>query len=160
MTWTKEKIEHEYANGRRDFSGEDFSGLNLNGINLRWAYLIGTNLSGVTLRKANLSGVNLTEADLTRTDLRGANLSGVTLRRADMTGADLRWADMTGANIDYSCWPLWCGSLGVKVDKKIAVQLAYHLCSLDCDDGEYVEVRKGLLEFANQMHRRDVKRLE
>ena len=79
---------------------------------------------------------------------------------ANLRNADLRGADLRSADLDFSCWPLWCGSLGVKVDKKIAVQLAYHLCSLDCDDGEYVEVRKGLLEFANQMHRRDVKRLE
>ena len=40
------------------------------------------------------------------------------------------------------------------------MQLAYHLCSLDCDDGEYVEVRKGLLEFANQIHRTDVNKME
>ena len=79
---------------------------------------------------------------------------------ANLRNADLRGANLRSADLDFSCWPLWCGSLGVKVDKKIAVQLAYHLCSLDCDDGEYVEVRKGLLEFANQMHRQDVKRLE
>ena len=102
------------------------------------------------------SGGNAGEnANLRNADLRGADLRGADLRNADLRGANLRSADL-----DFSCWPLWCGSLGVKVDKKIAVQLAYHLCSLDCDDGEYVEVRKGLLEFANQMHRRDVKRLE
>ena len=98
--------------------------------------------------------------DFSGKNFSGLDLNGINLTWTNMRGTNLEGANLTGANIDYSCWPLWCGSLGVKVDKKIAVQLAYHLCSLDCDDGEYVEVRKGLLEFANQMHRRDVKRLE
>ena len=138
--WTKAKIEKAYANGRRDFSGEDFGGLDLNGIDL-------TN--------ANLSAANLTMADFTGADLTYANLTG-----ANLTGADLRRANLTSTNIDYSCWPLSCGSIGVKVDKKIAVQLMYHACALDCDDPEYREARAKVLDFANQMHRTDVKRLE
>lgn len=62
-------------------------------------------------------------------------------------------ADLRGADLDYSCWPLWCGSLGIKVDKKIAVQLAYHFCRLDCDDPEYIKTRNAILNFANQFHR-------
>ena len=53
----------------------------------------------------------------------------------------------------YTSWPLWCGSLDVKVDKKIAVQLAYHFCRLDCDDPEYIKTRNAVLSFANQFHR-------
>lgn len=82
-------------------------------------------------------------ADLRRADLRGANLSGADLRRADLRGADL----------DFSCWPLWCGGLVVKVCKRIAVQLAYHFCKLDCDDPEYIAARNAILDFANQFHR-------
>lgn len=66
---------------------------------------------------------------------------------------ELHGADLRGANIDYACWPLWCGSLGVKVDVRIARQLAYHLCALDCDDPEYIKARDALLPFANQFHR-------
>lgn len=61
--------------------------------------------------------------------------------------------NLRGANIDYACWPLWRGSLGVKVDVRIARQLAYHLCALDCDDPEYIKARNALLPFANQFHR-------
>ena len=82
-------------------------------------------------------------------------MEGATLTRADMTGADLRDADL-----DFSCWPLWCGSLDVKVDKRIAVQLCYHFCALDCDEPEYQEARAKVLDFANLMHRTDVERLE
>ncbi len=72
---------------------------------------------------------------------------------ADLSKADLRAADLRGANLDYACWPLWRGSLGVKVDVRIARQLAYHLCALDCDDPEYIKARNALLPFANQFHR-------
>ena len=104
------------------------------------------------------SRADLREADLWGADLRGANLRGANLWEANLQGADLRradlqGADLRGANLDYSCWPLWCGSLDVKVDKKIAVQLAYHFCRLDCDDPEYIKTRNAVLSFANQFHR-------
>ena len=111
----------------------------------------------------NLRGADLCEADLCEADLCGADLCGANLHRTDLRGADLceadlcvanlRAADLRGANIDYACWPLWRGSLGVKVDVRIARQLAYHLCALDCDDPEYIKARNALLPFANQFHR-------
>lgn len=69
--------------------------------------------------------------------------------------ANLSRANLSRANLDYSCWPLWCGSLDVKVDARIARQLAYHFCRLDCDDPEYLEARKAITEFANGFHRVD-----
>jgi hypothetical protein len=33
-----------------------------------------------------------------------------------LKGANLQNADLRGADLDYSCWPLWCGSLGVIAD--------------------------------------------
>lgn len=107
------------------------------------------------LCEANLNRANLNRADLGRANLCEADLRGADLRVADLRGADLRGADLHGANLDYSCWPLWCGSLGVKVDARIARQLAYHFCRLDCDDPEYLEVRKAIAEFANGFHRVD-----
>ena len=74
-------------------------------------------------------------------------------QKLDLRGADLRYANLRYADLDYSCWPLWCGSLTVKTDKRIACQLAYHLCSLDCDDPEYITMRNSILNFANQFHR-------
>ncbi len=64
-------------------------------------------------------------------------------------------ANLRGANLDYSCWPLWCGSLNVKVDTRIAAQLAYHFCSLDCDDPKYIAARNAILDYANTFHRVD-----
>ena len=77
-----------------------------------------------------------------------ADLSG-----ADLSGADLSGANLSGADLDFSCWPLWCGGLAVKVCKRIAAQLAYHFCRLDCDDPEYIAARNAILDFANQFHR-------
>lgn len=97
--------------------------------------------------RADLRGASLFRVDLRWTDLRGANLGG-----ANLLEADLRRASLCGANLDYSCWPLWCGSLDVEVDARIARQLAYHFCRLDCDDPEYLEARKAIAEFANKFH--------
>lgn len=95
------------------------------------------------------------EAGGERADLRGANLRRADLFRANLRGANLCRANLRGANLDYSCWPLWCGSLDVKVDARIARQLAYHFCRLDCDDPEYLEARKAIAKFANGFHRVD-----
>ena len=88
-------------------------------------------------------------------DLRGADLSEADLRGADLRRADLSEADLRGANLDFSCLPLWCGGLQLKVDKRLACQLAYHLCSMQCDDVEFVAMRNSILSFANQFHRVD-----
>ena len=118
---------------------------------LRYADLSGADLSGADLRYADLRG-----ADLSGADLSGADLSYADLRHADLSGADLSGADLRGANVDFSSWPLWCGSLkGVKVDARIARQLAYHLCSVVCDDPEFTSARNQILPFANKFHRVD-----
>jgi hypothetical protein len=67
--------------------------------------------------------------------------------------ADLRRADLSGACLDYSSWPLWCGSGGARTDALIAAQLAAHLCALDCDDEAYLAAREALLPFARTSHR-------
>ena len=82
-----------------------------------------------------------------------ANLRDADLRGADLQDAALRGANLRDADLDYSCWPLWCGSLDVKVDRRIAAQLAYHFCCLDCDDPDYIAARNALIHFANEFHR-------
>ncbi len=94
-------------------------------------------------------------ADLRNADLRGANLSEANLRGANLIKTDLFGADLSGADIYFSCWPLWCGSKVVKVDVRIARQLAAHFCVLDCDDPEYLAARDAILEFAKKSHRAD-----
>ena len=73
----------------------------------------------------------------------------------DLSDANLSDADLRGANLDCSCYPLWCGSLHLKADKRLACQLAYHLCSMQCDDADYIKMRNSILGFANQFHRVD-----
>ncbi len=112
-------------------------------------------LSDADLSDANLSDANLRGANLRGANLRGANLRGADLRGANLKDADLRGADLRGANLDYSCYPLWCGSLHLKANKRLACQLAYHLCSMQCDDADYVKMRNSILGFANQFHQVD-----
>jgi uncharacterized protein YjbI with pentapeptide repeats len=75
--------------------------------------------------------------------------------RADLTSADLTGALLAGADLDFSCLPLRCGGLRWNIDARLARQLAYHLCSMNCDDPEFLEVRAALLPFANKFHRVD-----
>ena len=106
------------------------------------------NLQWVDLQEANLQRADLREANLQRADLQRANL-----QRADLRGADLQGANLRGADFDYSCWPLWCGSLDAKADQILAAQIAYHFCRLDCDDPEYLKARNAIRDFANKFHR-------
>ena len=138
-----------------DLTDADLSEANLRDADLRHADLAGANLRDATLRGANLRDANLREVTLRGANLRHANLAGAHLRDADLRYAELRHTDLSGANLDFSCWPLWCGSIGVKVDKRIVAQLAYHFCGLDCDDPEYQEAREALSGLANQFHRVD-----
>jgi uncharacterized protein YjbI with pentapeptide repeats len=95
----------------------------------------------------------LSAANLRGADLRGADLSGADLRWADLRGADLREADLRRANLDYSCWGLSCNTNHVKVDRKIAAQLAAHFCVLVCDDPDYIKARDAVMDFAKTSHR-------
>ena len=63
-------------------------------------------------------------------DLSGANLSGANLSGANLRDADLRCADLRGADLDYSCLPLWCGSLTANMDDRQVKQLLYHTLSI------------------------------
>ena len=150
--WNKENGERADLTGAdlcdADLEDSCLCRADLSGARLHDAKLIGADLEGANLRGADLRGADLRGADLEGADLRGADLEGANLR-----GADLRGADLEGANLDFSCWPLWCGGLAVKVCKRIAVQLAYHFCRLDCDDPEYIAARNAILDFANQFHR-------
>jgi len=112
--------------------------------NLRWAYLYRANLSGANLRGANLREANLSGADLSGADLRwadlyranlsGANLRGANLREANLFKANLSGADLHGADLDFSVFPLWCGSFNIQDDGRLAKQLLGHIARLDISD--------------------------
>ena len=55
-------------------------------------------------------------------------------KRADLKDADLRSADLSNANLDFSSFPLWCGSFDIKDDGKLAKQLLGHIARLDVTD--------------------------
>ena len=121
------------------------------GENGKCANLRGANLSGANLYDANLSGANLYDANLRNADLYGA----------DLCGANLSGAGLSGAGLDFSCWPLWCGSLHVKIDDRIAHQLIYHVCSAVVSSPEIsdsiksVMLSRPVLDIANKFHRVD-----
>jgi hypothetical protein len=151
------KAAHE-KDERADLCRADLHEANLRGADLCRADLCEANLRGADLRGADLRGADLCRADLCEANLRGAdlreaNLRGANLCRADLCEAnlcraDLHGADLRGADLDFSCWPLWCGSKDVVVDARLAAQLAAHFCAISCDDPAYQKARSDILEFA------------
>ena len=96
------------------------------------ADLRGADLHGSNLRRADLQEANLQRADLQGADLRRAKLQGANLRWANLYGSNLQEANLRRADLDFSCWPLCCGSIGVKLDDHQKAQLLYHaLCNMD-----------------------------
>ena len=81
------------------------------------------------------------------------NLSWANLRGANLSEANLSEANLREANLDFASLPLWCGSLRIKADKRIAAQIAYHFCSLECDDKDFIMARNAIIDFANQFYR-------
>ncbi len=81
------------------------------------------------------------------------------VQNAVKSGANLRGANLQGADVDFSCWPLWCGSLNVKIDKRIFCQLLYHTLRVgkSVDDPEVKKLFEipELVNLANQFHRVD-----
>ena len=117
---------------------------------LRGADLQGANLWHADLRQAELQDANLQDANLVWADLQEADLRGTNFQEADLREANLR-----GADFDFSCFPLWCGGAHFKADVRLLRQLAAHMCTLECDDTEWLEVKETLLPFAKKSHRAD-----
>ena len=84
-----------------------------------------------------------------------ANLCEADLSWSDLRGSDLRGSDLRGADVDCSSWLLCCGSIDVKIDKRIAAQLAYHFCRVVCDDQDVIDAQNALKKLANTFHRVD-----
>jgi hypothetical protein len=74
-------------------------------------------------------------------------------RFANLTDANLTDANLRGADLDFSCIPLWCGSLEAHFDDEQLKQIAYHLVfaglkSKNASEETKKELRK-LIDFAN-----------
>ena len=121
------------------------------------ADLIREDLRGLYLPGADLRGADFLWANLIGADLRNANLRNADLRNANLRNANLRDADLSGANLDYSCLPLWFGSLQEHFDDRQLKQIAYHLVkaglhSKNASEETKRELEK-LIDFANGFHR-------
>ena len=141
------------SNGNKGKRADMRGAADLKDADMRGADLKDANLRRANLKDAHMQGADLRRADLRRANLKDANLQDAHMRGADMHRAHMRGADIRGADVDYSVWPLWCGSFDVKCDIRLASQLAYHFCRLDCEDKEVVAAQNALITLANKFHR-------
>lgn len=70
--------------------------------------------------------------------------------------ANLRDADLRDADLDFSVFPLWCGSFKMVVDDRLVRQLVYHLLKLNYQ-GNSKDIKKmfnlkTLKSVANKSH--------
>ena len=163
----KKWLNNEPGGERANLSGSDLScsnlsrcnlsRCNLSHCNLSACDLCGSNLRGCDLRGSDLRGCNLRGCNLRGSDLRGCDLSGSDLRGCDLSGSNLSGSDLRGCNLDFSCLPLWCGSLYAYFDDRQIVQFVYHavrvgLRSPNVSDEVKTELRK-MAPLANRFHR-------
>lgn len=110
---------------------------------------------GVSLYRIDLRGADMAGADMT-----GADMTGADLRRADLRHADLRRADLRDADLDFSSWPLWCGSCGVKLDKENNERFAYH-AMINMSAEVLADFLQDPVEFANRFaERKDIDKIK
>ena len=77
----------------------------------------------------------------------------IAVEMAIKAGVSLQNADLQNADLDFSCFPLWCGSFDMKVDIKLVYQLCYHICKLENSSIEYANIKTKLTKYANKFHR-------
>jgi hypothetical protein len=44
----------------------------------------------------------------------------------------------------------YCGGLHCKIDAELAWEMAHHLCTVDCDDKEFIKIQKLIIEYINK----------
>jgi uncharacterized protein YjbI with pentapeptide repeats len=149
-----ESIKDCLENGVK--KGISFAYADLTYADLTYADLTRADLTYADLTYADLTRADLTYADLTNVilieaDLTGANLNGARLTYAGLNGANLNGARLNGARLDFSAWPLWCGSIEATVDDRLSKQLAYHaICVMS--DGQKIAFLKDPIAWANAFH--------
>lgn len=130
------------------------------------ANMKGADLRTVNMNRADMRGVNMQRANMLHADMQYANMQCANMQHADMRSADMRSAemqrtDMQGADLDYSAWPLCCGSLKAYVDDRIAIQLLYHTLSVVqyspyvSEDVKRTLLTRDVVDEANRFHRVD-----
>lgn len=166
--WLNNEPDGERANLQdTDLRYANLRDANLCNANLRYADLRyadlqdadlrNANLCNADLRSADLRNADLCNADLWNADLQATDLCNADLRYADLWNADLRYANLQDTNLDFSCLPLWCGSLSAHFDDRTLTQIAYHLVKAGLRSKNASKETKAelsrLIDFANGFHR-------
>ncbi len=116
----KERLQEILESHKKWLRGKDGKRADLKDADLRYA----------DLKDADLREADLRWADLREADLRWADLKGACLKDANLKDVDLRCVDLRGADLDYSSFPLWCGSFDIIVGERLIRQLCYHIAKL------------------------------
>lgn len=135
----------------------DMRGASIDNADMRDAHMRGANMESIEMRGANMESAEMVNVNMRFATMIGANMENANMEYADIRNANMGDTNMNGANIDYSCLPLWCGTLWTHFDDIQLKQIAYHLVkaglySKNASDETKAELAK-LIDFANGFHR-------
>lgn len=133
---------------RCDGESIDLSNSTIDMMHMRGGKLSRLELDNSTVRNTEARDVEMPEISMIDTNMTNVSIISCNIIMADLTGA--KFINVT---LDYSGFPLHCGSFDFTSDIKIPAQLAYHLCRIICDDPIVIKAQSHLNELANKFHR-------
>ena len=105
---------------------------------------------GMDLGWIKFDNIDLRYASFRKCKLQNASFVNSNLQHCDFYMADLGGADLSGADISWASLPIWCGLIGMKGSKELAIELLYLLGNMKIEDKEYEEIRNKFVSFANK----------
>lgn len=101
--------------------------------------------------------------DESKTFLQLCEENKANLSEANLEVANLKGANLSDADLDYSVLFLGCKSFAPKTDKKQRIQIKFHwamwVLNAEHPDQEELDMIEIGLDYLNQFHREDVKRI-
>lgn len=157
VSFYKSKLHHiNFTNAilfETSFNESEITNTFFNNADLRNSSFKFSELNFCTFNGADCSGANFENVDFGRVMIRWAKLIGASFCNSRLGRANLRSSNLIGSDIDFSSLPLSCRGLDWEIDERIAAQLAYHFCSMRCENREVKEAQNALLNLANKFHR-------
>ena len=128
-------------------------GMSFRNCNFSFAMMKGASMVQTDFTRCNLSNVQLRDAKMMFASFDHCNLKRAKLNYADIRQVNFYRSELIDINIDFSSWPMWCGTKNSIVGEKLAQQIAAHFCALICDDPETKRMQALLLDYARNSHR-------
>lgn len=144
-------------------------GISLNDCDLSSSYFTNTFIHSSSAQRSEFArskftdctfiGIDFSESrfydcDINDCKFENCNFSKSNLRHVNFNNNNtIKNCNFTGSDIDFSSLTLSCSGLRWKVDESLASQFLYHICSMECNSEDFLELRDKMIPLANKFHR-------